>query len=67
MRRLCQDGVFRGRRSPAIKAGAWAKAFRVTVNCTLFNGEDPGRMWPHFFDTRDGNSGVEGITVSPRI
>ena len=42
---------------------ARSKGFRVTVNCTLFNGEDPEDV-AEFFDTAMA-LGVEGITVSP--
>jgi hopanoid biosynthesis associated radical SAM protein HpnH len=42
---------------------AKAKGFRVTINCTLFNGEDPEDV-ANFFDTATA-LGVEGITVSP--
>lgn len=42
---------------------ALARGFRVTINCTLFNGEDPKRVADFFdFATR---LGVEGITLSP--
>ncbi len=40
-----------------------SKGFRVNVNCTLFNGEDPDDV-AEFFDTAT-ELGVEGITVSP--
>src|SRR5258708_17901146 len=36
---VCQEGVFE-KAVAAIKL-ARGKGFRVTVNCTLFNGEDP--------------------------
>ena len=42
---------------------ARSKGFRVTVNCTLFNGEDPDEV-AEFFDTAM-QLGIEGITVSP--
>ena len=42
---------------------ARGKGFRVTINCTLFNGEDPEDV-AEFFDTAM-ELGVEGITVSP--
>jgi hopanoid biosynthesis associated radical SAM protein HpnH len=42
---------------------AKSKGFRVTINCTLFNGEDPADV-AEFFDTATA-LGVEGITVSP--
>ncbi len=46
----------------AIRA-ARARGFRVTVNCTLFAGEDPERA-AALFDLAMG-LGVEGITLSP--
>jgi hopanoid biosynthesis associated radical SAM protein HpnH len=39
------------------------RGFRVTVNCTLFQGEDPDAV-AQFFDFAT-ELGVEGITVSP--
>ncbi|HXS74335.1 MAG TPA: adenosyl-hopene transferase HpnH [Rhodanobacteraceae bacterium] len=42
---------------------ALSRGFRVTVNCTLFAGEDPKRV-ADFFDFVTG-LGVEGITLSP--
>jgi hopanoid biosynthesis associated radical SAM protein HpnH len=44
-------------------SAALAKGFRVTINCTLFNGEDPRRV-ADFFDYVT-ELGVEGITISP--
>src|SRR6202012_5673070 len=58
---VCQEGVF-DKAVSAIKL-ARDKGFRVTVNCTLFNGEDPDDV-AEFFDTAM-ELGVEGITVSP--
>ena len=58
---VCQTGVF-DRAVEAIRL-ALAKGFRVTVNCTLFNGESAERV-AKFFDFAAG-LGVEGITVSP--
>ena len=58
---VCQEGVFE-KAVAAIKL-ARGKGFRVTVNCTLFNGEDPDDV-AEFFDTAM-ELGVEGITVSP--
>jgi hopanoid biosynthesis associated radical SAM protein HpnH len=58
---VCQEGVFE-KAVAAIKL-ARDKGFRVTVNCTLFNGEDPDDV-AEFFDTAMA-MGVEGITVSP--
>jgi hopanoid biosynthesis associated radical SAM protein HpnH len=58
---VCQEGIY----DKAVEAIRLARerGFRVTVNCTLFNGEDPERV-ASFFDTAMG-LGIEGITVSP--
>lgn len=58
---VCQEGIF-DKAVSAIKV-AKQKGFRVTVNCTLFNGEDPEEV-ADFFDYAM-TLGVEGITVSP--
>ena len=58
---VCQPGVF-DRAVAAIKE-ITSRGFRVTVNCTLFVGEDP-RDVADFFDNAT-SLGVEGITVSP--
>ena len=58
---VCQEGVF-DRAVAAIKL-ARDRGFRVTVNCTLFQGEDPQEV-AEFFDFASG-LGVEGITMSP--
>src|ERR1700735_2575180 len=58
---VCQEGVF-DKAVAAIKL-AREKGFRVTINCTLFNGEDPQDV-AEFFDTAM-TLGIEGITVSP--
>ena len=60
-RSVCRDGVF----DKAIYAIRLAvdRGFRVTANCTLFNGEDPAEV-ADFFDYAMG-LGIEGITVSP--
>ena len=42
---------------------ARSRGFRVTVNCTLFSGENPDEV-AEFFDTAM-KLGIEGITVSP--
>ncbi len=39
------------------------RGFRVTINCTLFQGEDPDEV-ARFFDYAM-TLGVEGITISP--
>jgi len=58
---VCQEGVF-DKAVEAIKL-ARDKGFRVTINCTLFNGENPDDV-ASFFDTAM-SLGIEGITVSP--
>jgi hopanoid biosynthesis associated radical SAM protein HpnH len=58
---VCQEGVF-DKAVAAIRL-ARAKGFRVTVNCTLFAGEDPEDV-ANFFDEAM-RLGIEGITVSP--
>jgi hopanoid biosynthesis associated radical SAM protein HpnH len=58
---VCQEGVF-DKAVAAIKL-ARGKGFRVTVNCTLFSGEDPAEV-AEFFDLAT-QLGVEGIMVSP--
>jgi len=58
---VCQEGVF-DKAVAAIKL-ARSKGFRVTVNCTLFSGENPDDV-AAFFDEAM-TLGIEGITVSP--
>ncbi len=58
---VCQEGVF-DKVIAAIRL-ARSRGFRVTVNCTLFNGADPQEV-AEFFDTAMAQ-GIEGITVSP--
>jgi hopanoid biosynthesis associated radical SAM protein HpnH len=58
---VCQPGVF-DQVVEVIKK-ALAKGFRVTVNCTLFQGESADEV-AEFFDFAMG-LGVEGINVSP--
>ena len=58
---VCQEGVF-DKAVAAIRL-ARSKGFRVTINCTLFNGEEP-RDVADFFDEAM-KLGIEGITVSP--
>jgi hopanoid biosynthesis associated radical SAM protein HpnH len=60
-RSVCREGVFEKAIS-AIKL-ARSKGFRVTANCTLFNGENAAEV-ADFFDFAMG-LGIEGITVSP--
>jgi hopanoid biosynthesis associated radical SAM protein HpnH len=58
---VCQDGVF-DRAVDAIRE-ARKRGFRVTVNCTLFQGETPDEV-AGFFDECMALD-VEGITVAP--
>jgi hopanoid biosynthesis associated radical SAM protein HpnH len=58
---VCQEGVY-DKAVAAIKA-ARAKGFRVNVNCTLFDGEEPEHV-AHFLDTAMA-MGVTGVTISP--
>ncbi|HXS26637.1 MAG TPA: adenosyl-hopene transferase HpnH [Steroidobacteraceae bacterium] len=58
---VCQEGVY-DKAVAAIRL-ARSKGFRVTVNCTLFNGENPDEV-ASFFDTAM-SLGIEAITVSP--
>jgi hopanoid biosynthesis associated radical SAM protein HpnH len=58
---VCQEGVF-DKAVAAIRL-ARSKGFRVTINCTLFSGEDPDQV-AAFFDEAMA-LGIEGIMVSP--
>jgi len=58
---VCREGVF-DKAVEAIKL-ALSKGFRVTVNCTLFDKENPDEV-AEFFDYAM-DLGVEGINVSP--
>ena len=58
---VCQRGVF-DKAVAAIRL-ARSKGFRVTINCTLFVGEDAAEV-AAFFDEAM-RFGIEGITVSP--
>jgi hopanoid biosynthesis associated radical SAM protein HpnH len=58
---VCQEGVF-DKAVAAIRL-ARARNFRVTVNCTLFSGENPEHVAEFFDEAME--LGVEGITVSP--
>lgn len=58
---VCQDGVF-DRAVEAIKL-ALGRGFRVTINCTLFQGEQPSEV-AEFLDYAM-ELGVEGVTISP--
>ena len=58
---VCQEGVY-DRAVAAIEL-ALDRGFRVTINCTLFNGEDATEVADFFDDVME--MGVEGITISP--
>jgi hopanoid biosynthesis associated radical SAM protein HpnH len=58
---VCQSGVFK--RAVETIQLARERGFRVTVNCTLFQGEAPQEV-AGFFDEVSA-LGVEGITVAP--
>jgi hopanoid biosynthesis associated radical SAM protein HpnH len=58
---VCQEGVY-DKAVAAIRL-ARSKGFRVTINCTLFSGENPQEV-AEFFDEAMG-LGIEGIMVSP--
>jgi hopanoid biosynthesis associated radical SAM protein HpnH len=58
---VCQEGVF-DKAVAAIRL-ARSRGFRVTINCTLFNGADSEET-AAFFDAAMA-LGIEGITVSP--
>lgn len=58
---VCQEGVY-DRAVQAIEL-AVDRGFRVTINCTLFAGEDPQET-AEFFDSVM-EMGVESITISP--
>ncbi|MGH8217860.1 MAG: adenosyl-hopene transferase HpnH [Steroidobacteraceae bacterium] len=58
---VCQEGVYE--KAVAAVRLARSKGFRVTINCTLFNGENPDEV-ASFFDTAM-DLGIEAITVSP--
>jgi hopanoid biosynthesis associated radical SAM protein HpnH len=58
---VCQEGVY-DKAVAAIRL-ARSKGFRVTINCTLFSGENPEEV-AEFFDEAM-TLGIEGIMVSP--
>jgi hopanoid biosynthesis associated radical SAM protein HpnH len=58
---VCREGVF-DKAVAAIRL-ARERGFRVTINCTLYDGEDPDEV-AEFFDYAM-SLGIEGITVSP--
>jgi hopanoid biosynthesis associated radical SAM protein HpnH len=59
---VCRDGVF-DKAVTAIRL-ARRRGFRVSINCTLFQGEDPDQV-AKFLDFVTQDLGVEGITLSP--
>ena len=58
---VCREGVYDDAVA-AIKL-ARSRGFRVTINCTLFQGEGPDEVAAFFDDAMA--LGIEGITVSP--
>lgn len=58
---VCQKGVFD--KAVAAIRKARERGFRVSINCTLFQGEDPAAVADFFDFVTD--LGVEGITISP--
>jgi hopanoid biosynthesis associated radical SAM protein HpnH len=58
---VSQDGVF-DRAVKAIKA-AKSRGFRLSINCTLFDGADPARVAKFFDDAMA--LGIDGIMTSP--
>lgn len=58
---VCQEGVF-DRAVEAIEL-ALDRGFRVNINCTLFDGENPAEV-ADFLDYVT-ELGVEGVTISP--
>ena len=58
---VCQAGVYE-RAVEAIRE-ARARGFRVTINCTLFQGESPEEVAAFLDDMRDLD--VEGVTLAP--
>jgi len=58
---VCRTGVYK--KCLDIIAKALGRGFRVTVNCTLFQGESPDEV-AGFMDAMM-KVGVEGVTISP--
>jgi hopanoid biosynthesis associated radical SAM protein HpnH len=58
---VCLEGVYE--KAVAAIRLARSKGFRVTINCTLFSGENPDEVAQFFDDSM--KLGIEGITVSP--
>ncbi|OYV75157.1 MAG: hopanoid biosynthesis associated radical SAM protein HpnH [Acidithiobacillus ferrivorans] len=58
---VCQPGTYQ--RATAAVREAVEKGFRVTVNCTLFQGESAAEVADFLDDCK--KLGVEGVTISP--
>ncbi len=58
---VCREGVFK--KCVEVIKQARSKGFRVTINCTLFQGETAGEI-AEFMDMAMA-LGVEGVTISP--
>ncbi len=58
---VCRDGVYD--KCIEVIRKARGRGFRVTINCTLFQGETAGEI-AEFMDTATA-LGVEGVTISP--
>ncbi|MFB3116186.1 MAG: adenosyl-hopene transferase HpnH, partial [Gammaproteobacteria bacterium] len=58
---VCREGVFK--KCIEVIKQARSKGFRVTINCTLFQGETAGEI-AEFMDMAM-ELGVEGVTISP--
>jgi hopanoid biosynthesis associated radical SAM protein HpnH len=58
---VCREGVFK--KCVEVIKQARSKGFRVTINCTLFQGETAGEI-AEFMDMAM-ELGVEGVTISP--
>ena len=58
---VCREGVFK--KCIEVIKKARKRGFRVTINCTLFQGETAEEV-ADFMDTATG-LGVEGVTISP--
>lgn len=58
---VCQEGVFD--RVVAAMKKAKKRGFRVSINCTLFDGSDPERVARFFDEVMD--MGIDGIMTAP--
>src|SRR6201992_4183657 len=58
---VCLEGVYE--KAVAAIRLARSKGFRVTINCTLFSGENPDEVAAFFDEAME--LGIEGIMVSP--